>query len=585
MEPKEEGSWLRPWHRSPIRLPVRPWARLSGTLAAALVATGVGAGCTAPTGGGMAAAPANRPLPKLVLFMVVDGFPQEQLVKYYDHYGPRGFRLFLDQGAWYSNNHYSHATTYTGVGHATLLSCAHPYKHGVVGNDWIDKKTGKRVYSTEDVRYKYLGEETPEHSGTSPFNIKVTTVGDELIYANGKSKVVTISGKDRSAIGLAGQSGTAYMHSTSTGRFITSDYYLKDYPDWWKAFYASKPQDNYFGKQWTLLMPEEAYARSGPDGAPWVTNYKGLGTRFPHAVSGGATTADKAYYDAMLWTPYGDNLTLDFVKAAIAGENLGSNPANVPDILAISWTSHDYVNHVFGPESRQSQDQTVRLDRLFAELFDFLDRRIGMQNVVVTLSADHGFMNIPEYSTSRRLDAGRIDPAQMIAAVNNSLGSRFGEAKYVTNWWNPTLYLDYGVIDQRKLDRIAVEEAAQEFLRTYPGVEAVYTRTQLERGQLPDTRLSKQVYLAWHQQISGDIVVMNKPNWYLFASPKGYASTHGSPWAYDTNVPLAIYGTSWIKPGKYGDSETVDLARTLAHVLNVRPPNGCEGKVLTEALR
>jgi Type I phosphodiesterase / nucleotide pyrophosphatase/Peptidase propeptide and YPEB domain len=141
--------------------------------------------------------PAGKPLPKLVLFMVVDGFPQEQLVKYYDQYSERGLKLLLDKGGWYGNNHYSHATTYTGVGHATLLSCAHPYKHGVVGNDWIDKKTGKRLYSTEDARFKYLDEETPEHSGTSPFNMKVTTVGDELIYANGKSKVIAVAGKDR----------------------------------------------------------------------------------------------------------------------------------------------------------------------------------------------------------------------------------------------------------------------------------------------------------------------------------------------------------------------------------------------------
>src|SRR5215218_11502526 len=238
--------------------------------------------CLAQTGG----APGGKAPPKLVLFMVVDGFPQEQLVKYYDQYGERGFKLFLDKGAWYGNNHYSHATTYTGVGHATLLSCAHPYKHGVVGNDWLDKNTGEGIYSTEDARHIYLDEETPRHSGTSPFNIKVTAVGDELLYANGKSKVIAISGKDRSAIGLAGQSGSAYMHSTTTGRFITSDYYMKDYPDWWKQFYAGKPQNKYYGQTWSLLLPEEAYARSTPDDRPWSTKAKNIGTRFPHATSG-----------------------------------------------------------------------------------------------------------------------------------------------------------------------------------------------------------------------------------------------------------------------------------------------------------
>src|SRR6266853_3710080 len=167
---------------------------------------------------GQTIGPGGKPLPKLVLFMVVDGFPQEQFVKYYDLYGSRGFNMWLHKGAWYGNNHYSHATTYTSVGHATLLSCAHPYKHGVIGNDWIDKASGKRLYSTEDARYKYLDEPTPPHSGTSPFNMKVTTVGDELLYANGTSKVVAISGKDRSSIGLAGQFGTAYLYSAETGR-------------------------------------------------------------------------------------------------------------------------------------------------------------------------------------------------------------------------------------------------------------------------------------------------------------------------------------------------------------------------------
>lgn len=524
--------------------------------------------------------------PKLVLFMVIDGFPQEQLLKYYDQFGDGGFKLLVGKGAWYGNNHYSHATTYTGVGHATLLSCAHPYKHGVIGNDWIDKQTKKRVYSTEDPRYKYIDEDTPEHSGTSPFNIKVTAVGDELIYANAKSKVIAIAGKDRSSIGLGGQLGTAYMHSTTTGRFITSDYYMKAYPEWWTAFYAEKPQDRFFGQSWTMSLPEDAYARSVADDEPWIVNYKGLGVSFPHSINGGSDAAKpgKPYYDATMWSPFGDDLMLDFVKAAVKGEKLGSNPAGVPDLLALSWTSHDYVNHLFGPESRQSQDQTVRLDRVFADLFAFLDKEVGLDNVLITLSADHGFMNVPEYSTSRRLDAGRIDPEKMVQDVNAELSRQFGDAKYVTTWWNPNLYLDYAVIAERKLDKVAVEEAAATYLRSYAGVEAVFTRAQMERGQMPATKLAKQVILAWHQRISGDIVIMNKPNWYLFAKPHGYASTHGSPWSYDTNVPLVMYGPKWIKAGKYGNSETVDLARTIAHILNVRPPNGCEGSVLTEAL-
>ena len=202
----------------------------------------------------------------------------------------------------------------------------------------------------------------------------------------------------------------------------------------------------------------------------------------------------------MMWSAFGDLLTFDFIKAAIEGENLGSNPAGVPDILAVSWTSHDYVNHLFGPESRQSQDQTVRLDRIFADLFDYLDKRIGLQNVLITLSADHGFMNIPEYSASRNLDAGRIDPDKMIEATNAALSAKFGDGKYITAWWNPNLYVDYKLIELRKLNKVEVENAAQDFLRDYPGVEAVFTRhadgtghdAQHQAGEAGDPRLAPE---------------------------------------------------------------------------------------------
>src|SRR6476661_8470583 len=157
------------------------------------------------------------------------------------------------------------------------------------------------------------------------------------------------------------------MHSSMKGRFITSEYYIKASLNRRKAFYELKPLFIYFGQTWSLLLPEDAYARSTSDDRPWTTKYKVLGTRFPHPIVGGAKEPGKAYYDAMMWSAFGDLLTFDFIKAAIEGENLGSNPAGVPDILAVSWTSHDYVNHLFGPESRQSQDQTVRLDRIFAE--------------------------------------------------------------------------------------------------------------------------------------------------------------------------------------------------------------------------
>ena len=272
------------------------------------------------------AAPGGKPVPKLVLFMVVDGFPQEQLVKYYDQYGQRGFKLWLDKGAWYGNNHYSHATTYTGVGHATLLSCAHPYKHGVVGNDWIDKATGKRLYSTEDARYKYLDEPTAQHAGTSPFNMKVTTVGDELLYANGKSKVIAISGKDRSSIGLAGQTRHR-LHAQHGDRAVHHVRVLHErLPGVVEVVLRQQAAGQVLRPDLDAAAAGGGLRALGPGQSTLVHNYKGLGTRFPHASAGDPKEPNPAYYDTMMWTPFGDLLTLDFVKAAIEGENLGSNP-------------------------------------------------------------------------------------------------------------------------------------------------------------------------------------------------------------------------------------------------------------------
>ena len=530
--------------------------------------------------------PGGVDLPKLVAVITIDGLPQEQVVKYYDQLGDGGFKLLMEKGAWFTNANYGHSTTYTAVGHATILTGSYPYRHGLVANDWMDRKTKEQVYCVEDPQSTYLDEETKKRAGTSPKNLKVTTVGDELRLANGfKSKVLSISVKDRGSMLTGGRFGTAYTYSTKTGRFITSTYYMKEYPGWWKTFHAGKPQDKWFGKEWVPLLPKEAYARSAPDGRPYHTNYKGLGTKFPHKVAGGLDKPGPDYYAAMVWTPFGNDYTLEFTKAAVQGENIGKNPNGVPDVLAVSFSSQDYVNHLFGPESMQSHDHFLRLDRTMAEFLRFLDQWVGLDSTLIVLTSDHGFSNVPEYCAELGLDAGRVDPEKMVEELNAHLSAKFGQAKYAVSWWNPTIYLDYQVIDGKGLNRTEVENAAANFLIEYQGIAFVFTRTQLENAQVPPTRLGKQVMRSWHRQLSGDLFLIQKPCWYLFGRPYLYASTHGSPYPYDTNVPLMFVGR-WFKPGKYGsNAEIVDIAPTLAYILNVRPPSGNEGRVLHEILQ
>lgn len=511
--------------------------------------------------------------PRLVVVIAVDGLPQEQVVKFRDQYGPGGFQRLLRSGAWFANAHHGHATTYTAVGHAAILTGAYPYRHGVVGNDWWDRGAGKRMYCCADAASSLLDEPTKDNAGTSPRNLQVTTVGDELRLNTGMhSKVLSLSVKDRGAIFTGGKTGLAYWFSRETGRFITSSYYAKDYPAWWQTFHAGKPQDKWLNKSWEALLPRESYWRAMSDGCASGHEYKnlGLGAKFPHPLAG------QKYYDQLRWTPFGDDYTLEFLQAALVGENLGKNPRGVPDLLAVSFSCHDELNHLFGPESIESQDDMLRLDKTLAALFTTLDRWVGLDRCVVVLTADHGFPNSPEFCRDvLHTDAGRIEPTKLLADLNAALGGKFAVA-----WCNPTISLDPALRTE------AIEKAAAEFLQNYPGIHTVFTRTQLLNGQLPANRFGLLAARSWHRQLSGDLFVIQKPGWYLYNESDEYCVTHGSPWTYDTHVPLILLGTHWLKPGRYNQNvEIVDLAPTLATLLDIRPPSGAEGRVLHEALR
>lgn len=522
-------------------------------------------------------------MPKLVVVLVVDGLPNEQVQRYRDQFAQGGFRRLLDQGASFSNAHQAHGVTVTAVGHAAILSGAYPYQHGVIGNNWIDPATRASVYCTEDTAYTYIGEQTKPGDGTSPAKLKVDTLGDQMRYASGnRAKVLTVSGKDRGAILLAGKTGTAYMYMENSGNFASSTYYMKTHPEWVQHYQAARPQDRYYGKSWTPLLADSAYASDASDA--FYPAKLGTSNHFPFSYFSESGNLDADYFTRLKTGPFLDELTLDFARAAVEGEGLGENPAGVPDLLGISLSAHDYVNHAFGPESKMSHDHLQRLDRMLASFFSYLDQRVGMDNVVVVLTADHGFPNVPEFSQSQHIDAQRIDSDKLITALNQHLSEKYGAEKLVVAASMPNIHLDYALVDKRGLKRDEVEAAAARFLLAQPGIVQAYTRTQFEGGGTGDTRTGLLMRRAWNRQLSGDIMVVTKPYWYFGSGSSG--TSHGSPYAYDTNVPLIVMGKRWIKPGYYGQyAEVVDIASTLAHVLHVRPPSAAEGRVLSETLR
>lgn len=527
-----------------------------------------------------ALAAAATPQPKLVVLLVVDGLPNEQVQRYRDQFGQGGLRRLLEQGASYSNAHQAHGITVTAPGHTAISTGAYPYQHGIIGNYWIDPVTQKSIYCTEDHAHTYINEDTEPSDGTSPANLRVDTLGDQLRYATGnRAKVVTVSGKDRGAILLAGKTGTAYMYMNRSGNFASSTFYMQSHPHWVQRFQASRPQDRYYGKSWTPLLADSAYVGDAPDQL-----YPGAGNRFPFTMDSKSGKRDAAYYERLKTSPFLDELTLQFAQAAVDGEQLGANPAGVPDMLGVSLSAHDYVNHAYGPESKMSHDHLQRLDRMLAGFFSYLDKRIGMDNVVVVLTADHGSANTPEFSNTRHIDAQRIDPSKLTADLNAHLAGKYSVDKLVRATSVPNIYLDYTVIDRLGLAREDVENTAARFLLDRRGVAQVYTRSQLESGSAAGTRMDVLMRRAWNRQLSGDLMVVLRPYWIFGTGDSG--ASHGAPYAYDSNVPLLIMGKRWIRPGAYGQyAEVVDIAPTLAHLLHVRPPAAAEGRVLTELVR
>ena len=509
--------------------------------------------------------------PRLVVVIVVDGLPERQVVDYRDQLSPDGFERFFTRGAWFTEAHYGYATTETAPGHATIATGAYPHRSGIVSNQWLDIATGSLMYCYADPGATYVGHKTAPGEGTSPRNLLAEGVGDVLKRIDERSKVIAISDKDRGAIGPAAKRGTAYVFREETGEFASTTYYMKEHPKWVAEFNASRPAQRYLGAEWRPLLDDGAYARSLPDERKWFEAGGKLPRKLPAA-------ADRDYYEAMMETPFGDDLLLAFARAAIAGEQLGRDGS--PDILFIGLSTHDYINHGDGADSRLSQDHVLYLDRELQEFFNDLDVAIGREHYVAVLTADHGFAPAPEHSQSLGRDAGRINPGQMLARVNAGLVKRFGQGRWAVGFSAGAVVLNRPLAQSRKVALPALADEARNLVAAEPGIAKAYTRAEVEGPAHPGDAMLEAVRKSWYPQRSADVAFVLKPYWLLGSHAAG--TTHGSPHRYDTNVPLMLYGPSWIPAVGRIDRpvEISDLAPALAKLLGIPAPAQAEGKAL-----
>jgi predicted AlkP superfamily pyrophosphatase or phosphodiesterase len=518
----------------------------------------------------------TTPRPKLVVGIVVDQMRWDYLYRYYDRYDNNGgFKRMIGQGFSCENTMIPYAPTVTACGHSTIYTGSVPAITGITGNAWWDRNLQKSVYCTEDNTVNTVGSNTAAGK-QSPRNMFTTTICDEMRLAtNFKSKVIGVAIKDRGGILPAGHSANAaYWYDNANGNWISSSYYMKELPAWVNQYNAQKLPDNYYKSGWALLYPESTYIQSSAD----VKSYeaKPFGTKFPYDL--------KAYigkdYGKISTTPMGNTITTEFAKASIINEQLGED--NFTDFLAISYSSPDYIGHSFGPNSIESEDCFLRLDKELGSFLDFLDKKIGKDQYTVFLSADHGVAHIPEFMQENKLPAGRIYMSEVEKMLNKTLNEKYGIKNVIVSDYNYQLHLNHPALDSAKIDKEDLIDWIVDYMSAEPGVERAFSLEELNEVPLPEA-IRIALNNGYYPSRNRDIQFIFKPNYIDAWSSTG--TTHGLWNPYDSHIPLLWYGWG-IKQGKSNrEVYMTDIAPTLAALLKIQMPNGSIGKVIEEVLK
>ena len=545
--------------------------------------------------------------PKLVLQITVDQLRADLPKRFMKNMGTGGFRYLYKEGIVFHNAHHDHANTETIVGHATLATGAYPAVHGLIANAWFDRVKGRLVYNIEDANYKLLSsnadvdqkteidptQKAAKAEGRSPANILCSTFSDELsISTNGKSKIFAVSVKDRGAVSMAGHAGKAFWFSKKAGEFITSTYYYDKYPAWVTAWNKKSYPEQYSDTAWILLNDKSKYIYGEQDDQSWEMDFPLFGRVFPHNYG---KKDGKLFNTLLTLSPAGDELTAKFAQELLDKENLGQGTHT--DYLSVSFSSTDYVGHLYGMSSLEAEDNLYRLDQTIAKLLKHVDDTVGLENTLIVFSADHGGAEVPGSLKQHGIDAqyivfDEIEKQKGFKALKEKYG--VGE-KLIEKFSNPYIYLNHEVIFENKLDTAQVQRAVAEELSKMDGVYSAISSTDLRLGRFPETEINSKVLKNYNYSRSGDVYVVFNPHCFINdLDGLHVASHHGSPWAYDTHVPIIFAGWDFNNKNIYKKVFTVQIAPTLSSLLNIKLPSGTtsknliqvfEGKSSSQALR
>lgn len=522
----------------------------------------------------IAAYPANVNRPKLVVGMVVDQMRWDYLNRFYSRYGNGGFKRLINDGFSIENTMIPYVPTLTACGHASIYTGSVPAITGVIGNNWFDPQAKRDVYCVEDKDAKTIGSTSVEGI-MSPKNLLVTTITDELRLAtNFKSKVISVSIKDRGAILPGGHTANgAYWYDDATGNFITSSHYMNALPEWVKSFNAEKWPDKFFAEDWKTIYPIETYTQSTRDDNPYEKLFKGETTStFPHLFN----QYINKNYSLMASMPQGNTLTLKLAKSAVANEQLGQ--AGNTDFLAVSLSSTDYVGHQFGPNSIEVEDTYLRLDRDLEDFFKYLDKTVGKGNYLFFITADHGGTHVPSFSKDNKMPGGGVLSRKFKSDLDSLISSKFKLKKTILAVINNQIIFDKDVINGADADFSKIKQLCLNYLIKQEGVYNAVDIANLSNSPMPQD-IKNRIANGYNPRRSGDIYYLFYPGYYSTAGP---GTGHGSWNPYDSHIPLVFMGWN-VKAGKTNETHYMtDIAATVAAMLRIQMPSGCIGSPIAE---
>ena len=520
----------------------------------------------------------NEKSPKLVVGVVVDQMRYDYLYRYWDQYSENGFKRLVNQGFSCENQHFSYMPTYTGPGHASIYTGTTPAMHGIIGNDWWDKYKKKYVYCAQDKSVTPVGSEHKMEK-RSPKNLLVTTLGDQVkLGTNYKGKVIGISIKDRGAIFPAGKMGDQAWWFTGEdgGKFITSTYYMDELPNWVSDFNKKNNIKSWLKEGWKPLLPLDQYTQSNEDDSKYEGDLWGkVEPVFPYNLWKLSEKGKDA--NILKVTPYGNTVITDFAILALKENELGKD--QITDMLAISYSSPDYIGHNFGTRAIEMQDTYLRLDLEIARLLETLDKEVGKGNYLLFFTADHGAAVVPQELIDHGVNINYFDDKGFRSFIKEAASSEFKTDTMIEKISNYQIFLNPEAVAKSKIDREDIQKFIAAKALEYKGVYRTTTATILSEGKFDG--LLEILQKGYNQKYSGDVLYVLNPGWITYRN-KG--TTHGSPYPYDTHVPFILYGWQ-IEHGSTSRRTLVeDITPTITSLIHMQMPMGCTGNPVVEVV-